>query len=183
MSRENVELAQSALNAFAELDEGLVGRERVEEFFAPDVITTFSGFAGFMQEGSTLHGPDEFLELRAAWMEPYDDFLYEPARIIDAGGNRVVVILHQRGKPHDSDSWVEMDYGLAYTVEEGLIKRVTSTQPRRKPWRLPVCGSRHPPSACAKRSTGPVAVALFVCGDSREQQRLTCAIGIPSDGR
>jgi ketosteroid isomerase-like protein len=123
MSQENVEVARAALNAFAELDEGLVGRERVEEFFARDVITTFSGFAGFMQEGSTLRGPDEFLELRAAWMEPYDDFLYEALKITDAGENQVVVTLHQRGKPHDSDSWVEMDYGLVYTVEEGLITR------------------------------------------------------------
>ena len=57
-------------------------------------------------------------------MEPYDDFSYEPVKIIDAGGNRVVVTLHQRGKPHGSDSWVEMDYGLVYTVEEGLISRV-----------------------------------------------------------
>jgi len=123
MSKENVETVRAALAAFAELDEGLVGPERVAEFFAQDVIATFSGFAGFMQEGSTLRGPDEFLELRAAWMEPYEDFLYEPVKIIDAGGNRVVATLHQRGKPHGSDSWVEMDYGLVYTVEEGLITR------------------------------------------------------------
>jgi ketosteroid isomerase-like protein len=121
MSQENVEMVRAALNTFAELDEGLVGRERVEEFFAQDVITTFSGFAGFMEEGRTLRGADEFLEFRAAWMEPYDDFLYEPVKIIDAGGNRVVATLHQRGKPHGSDSWVEMDYGLVYTVEEGLV--------------------------------------------------------------
>jgi ketosteroid isomerase-like protein len=92
----------------------------VAEFFAQDVIATFSGF---LEEESTLRGADEFLKFRAAWMEPYDDFIYEPVKIIDAGGNRVVVILHQRGKPHGSDSWVEMDYGLVYTVEEGLITR------------------------------------------------------------
>ena len=124
MSQENVELARAALNAFAELDEGLVNPERLEEFFARDVVTTITGFAGFMQEGGTLRGADEFLELRAAWMEPYDDFSYEPVKIIDAGGNRVVVTLHQRGKPHGSNSWVEMDYGIVYTVEEGLISRV-----------------------------------------------------------
>ena len=123
MSQENVDLARAALNAFAELDEGLVGRERVEEFFAQDVITTVSGFEGFVDEQTTLRGADEFLRLRAAWMEPYDDFIYEPVKIIDAGGNRVVVTLHQGGKPHGSDSWVEMDYGLVYTVEEGLIAR------------------------------------------------------------
>jgi ketosteroid isomerase-like protein len=123
MSQENVELARAALNAFAELDEGLVDLQRVQKFFAQDVITTFSGFEGFMAKQTTLHGRDEFLKFRAAWMEPYDDFSYEPVRIIDAGGNRVVVMLHQRGKPHGSDSWVEMDYGLVYTVEEGLIAR------------------------------------------------------------
>jgi hypothetical protein len=87
------------------------------------VITTYSGFGGFVDEQTTLRGADEFLKLRAAWMEPYDDFIYEPVRIIDAGGNRVVVTLHQRGKPHGSDSWAEMDYGLVYTVEGGLIIR------------------------------------------------------------
>ena len=120
MSQENVELARAALAAFAELDEGLVGRERVAEFFAPDVITTYSGF---LEEETTLRGADEFLKFRAAWMEPYDDFSYEPVKIIDAGGSRVVVILHQRGKPHDSDSWVEMRHGIVHTVDEGLIRR------------------------------------------------------------
>jgi ketosteroid isomerase-like protein len=120
MSQENVDLARAALNAFAELDEGLVDPERVAEFFADDVIATFSGF---LEEETTLRGADEFLEFRAAWMGPYDDFIYEPVRIVDAGANRVVIILHQRGKPHESDSWVEMDYGLVYTVEAGLITR------------------------------------------------------------
>jgi ketosteroid isomerase-like protein len=123
MSQENVELARAALNAFAELDEGLVDPQHLEEFFARDTVSTFSGFAGFAQEGRRLRGADEFLEVRAAWMEPYDDFNYEPVKILDAGANRVVVTLHQRGKPHSSDSWVEMDYGIVYTVEEGLITR------------------------------------------------------------
>ena len=123
MSQENVEVVRAALNAFAELDEGLVGPEQVAQLFGQDPITTFSGFEAFLGKETMLHGADEFFKFRAAWMEPYDDFLYEPVRIIDAGANRVVVTLHQRGKPHGSDSWVEMDYGLVYTVEEGLIRR------------------------------------------------------------
>jgi ketosteroid isomerase-like protein len=124
MSQENVELARAALGAFIEVDEGLLGPEGlVGEFFAQDVITTFSGFEGFVDEQTTLRGTEQFLALRAAWMEPYDDFMYEPKEILDAGANLVVVILHQRGKPHGSDSWVEMDYSIVYTVEEGLIRR------------------------------------------------------------
>ena len=123
MSQENVEIVRAALNAFAELDEGLVGPEQVAQFFVQDPITTFSGFEAFLGKQRTLHGADEFLKFRAAWMEPYDDFIYEPVRIIDAGANRVVATLYQRGKPHGSDSWVEMDYGLVYTIEDGLISR------------------------------------------------------------
>ena len=48
MSQENVELARAALNAFAELDEGLIDPQRMEEFFAQDAITTFSGFEAFL---------------------------------------------------------------------------------------------------------------------------------------
>jgi ketosteroid isomerase-like protein len=120
MSQENVELARALLATFVEVDEGLVDPERLYEFIARDVVTTFSGL---MQGDVTLHGGDEFLEWRTAWMEPYDDFDYEPEKILDAGANQVVVTLHQRGKPHGSDSWVEMRYALVYTVEGGLISR------------------------------------------------------------
>jgi ketosteroid isomerase-like protein len=120
MSQENVELARAALAAFIEVDEGLVDPQRLDQFFAQDGVTTFSGF---MQEEVTLHGTREFLEFRATWMEPYDDWSYDPKKILDAGTNQVVVTLNQRGKPHGSDSWVEMNYGLVYTVEEGLISR------------------------------------------------------------
>lgn len=120
MSRENVELARAALNAFVQLDEGLIGPERLWEFMARDALATFSGF-GFVDE-QRFRGLD-FLEFRASWMEPYDDWLYEPKEILDAGESQVVIILHQRGRPHGSDSWVEMDYGMVYTVERGLISR------------------------------------------------------------
>ena len=120
MSQENIEVVRQFLAAFAELDEGLVGPERVEEFIAQDAITTFSGF-GFV-DARTLRGW-EFLEVRTAWMEPYDDFMYDVEQILDAGEDRVVAILYQRGKPHDSDAWVEMHYGLVYTNEDGLIAR------------------------------------------------------------
>jgi len=119
MSQENVELARAALTAFVEVDEALVDRQHLNEFFAPDAIANLSGV---LNEEATLR-MDEFLAWRAAWMEPYDDWRYEHERILDAGETQVVVTLHQRGKLHDTDSWVEMRYGLVYTVEAGLIRR------------------------------------------------------------
>lgn len=120
MSQQNVELARAALAAWVEVDEGLIDTQRLGKFFARDVVTTLSGF---MPEEVTLRGFDDFLEVRTAWMESYDDFLYEPEKILEAGANQVVVMLYQRGRPHGSDSWVDMHYGLVYTVEKGLISR------------------------------------------------------------
>ena len=71
MSQENVELARQALAKFIEVDEGLVEPQRLHEYFAPDAITTFSGF---LQEETTLHGTDEFLEFRATWMAAFEDW-------------------------------------------------------------------------------------------------------------
>jgi ketosteroid isomerase-like protein len=121
MSQENVELARAVLAKWVEVDEGLVSPEQlIQEFFSQDAIATFSGFGPIDEQTfRTL----EFLEFRASWMEPYDDFLYEPREILDAGESQVVVILHQRGRPHGSDSWVQMDYGMVYTVDEGSIAR------------------------------------------------------------
>jgi len=129
MSQENVEIVRQFLAAFAEVDEGLVDPERLSEFMTADAITTYSGF-GLLDE-QPIRAP-EFLEFRAAWMEPYDDFIYEPKRLLEAGANRVVVILHQRGKPHGSDSWVGLHYGIVYTVEEGLIRRADFYAPPEK---------------------------------------------------
>jgi ketosteroid isomerase-like protein len=120
VSRENVELIRDFLNTFVEVDEGLADRQRLTEFAAPNASFDLGAFSALVGQGE-IRGMDDFLEFRAAWMEPYDDFSYEPEKLLDAGGNRVVAMLHQRGKPHDSDSWVEMHYGIVYTVEEGLI--------------------------------------------------------------
>ena len=80
MSHENVELARSTLEAFVEVDEALVDRQRLNAFFDPDGIVTISGF---VEELITLRGVDEFLEFRAGWMEPYDDWMYDVERILE----------------------------------------------------------------------------------------------------
>ena len=120
MSQEDVELARQALAKFIEVDEGLVEPQSLDEFFAPDVVTTFSGF---LEAGTTLHGRNDFLEFRAAWMDSFEEWSYEATEVLDAGANGVLVMLHQRGKPRGGDSWVEMHYGLIYTVEDGMITR------------------------------------------------------------
>ena len=140
MSQENVEIVRGFLNMFLEVDEGLADPQQLTEFAAPDAtfdLGTFSAVAERSEmrsaKRSEMRSLDDFLRFRAASIEPYDDWSYVPERIVDAGANRVVVTLYQRGRPHGSDSWVEMHYGIVYVVKEGLIRRGGSTPPPRKP--------------------------------------------------
>jgi ketosteroid isomerase-like protein len=118
MSEENVEAVRRWLALFIEVDEGLADPEQLEEFVRQDGSFTFSGY---LEDRQAFRSIDDFLDFRAAWMEPYDDFSYEPVEFLDAGESRVLVLFHQRGKLRDTDDWVEMRYGIVYTVDEGLL--------------------------------------------------------------
>ena len=59
-----------------------------------------------------------------AWTEPYDDWSMAVDEVLDAGGDRVVTLLRQRGRIRGSDAEVEMRYGMVYTVESGKIRRM-----------------------------------------------------------
>ena len=115
MSEKNIEVVRQFLATFIEVDEALVEPDRLKEYCAPEATITLPE-----PIARELH-VDQFIEFRAAWMEPYDDWSYEPEKYLDAGSNRVLVLFHQRGKLHESDSWVDMHYGIAYTVDGGLI--------------------------------------------------------------
>jgi ketosteroid isomerase-like protein len=115
MSEKNIEVVRQFLATFIEVDEGLVEPARLKEYCAPEATITLPE-----PMGAELH-VDQFIEFRAGWMEPYDESDYEPEKFLDAGSNRVLVLFHQGGKLRDSDSWIEMHYGIVYTVEEGLI--------------------------------------------------------------
>jgi ketosteroid isomerase-like protein len=115
MSQENVEIVRKGVAAFAK-------SERLSEFFAPDVVWDMSTFSGWPGR-SEFRGFDEFNEFLDAWIEPYGGWSYEVEKILDAGGNRVVATVHQRGKPRGSDSWIDASFAIIYTIEEELIQR------------------------------------------------------------
>jgi ketosteroid isomerase-like protein len=115
MSQENVEVVRKGIAAFIE-------SERLSEFFAPDVVWDMSTFSGWPGQ-SEFRGLDEFNDFLDAWIEPYDGWSYEVEKILDAGGNRVVVTVHQRGKPRGTDSWIDAHFAIVYTIEGELIQR------------------------------------------------------------
>src|SRR5437588_1767561 len=58
------------------------------------------------------------------WIAAYDDWEQDIEEIVDAGDNQVVAITRQRGRLHGSDSWVDLEAGFVYTIDDGLLVRV-----------------------------------------------------------
>ena len=55
----------------------------------------------------------------------------------DCGGNRVLALLHQSGKPHGSDSKVHLQYGLLHTVRAASSAASRRTRPPRQRYGQP----------------------------------------------
>jgi ketosteroid isomerase-like protein len=57
-----------------------------------------------------------------AWVDSFEELTMEATEMIDAG-KKVVVGLHQRGKPRGSTTVVEGRWWQVVTLREGLIVR------------------------------------------------------------
>ena len=71
----------------------------------------------------TKYTPEGFNEFMISWTEAYDEFEMRFEDVSDAGGERVVTVLYQRGRPHGSQAWVDFRIAVVWTVAEGQVKR------------------------------------------------------------
>ena len=125
MSQENVEIVQRVLSEFGD------GEQISEEVFGPDWTFDVSNFQGWPGQ-QQFTGIEAFREFFASWTEPYTDWAQEIEQIRDAGPHQVVATMRQRGRLRNSGSWVELNYGLLYTLSEGLIRRTQLYTPPEK---------------------------------------------------
>ena len=116
MSEENVEIVRRSLEAFA-------GDQRLTPEAAKDLVWDMSAFRGWPDE-PLYHGWDEFYEFFAAWRGPYADWSLTLYDLLDTGGEHVLALMTQTARPHGSDSDVQLESSLLYTVRDGLIRRV-----------------------------------------------------------
>jgi hypothetical protein len=103
----------------------------VEEFIATGQLSDQTA-ADFIWDVTTLrgwpdqplfHGVDGFAEFMSAWRDAYDDWSLDLKQVLDAGGDKVVGDLLQKGRLRESDAWVELRMGVVYTVENGQVQR------------------------------------------------------------
>jgi ketosteroid isomerase-like protein len=116
MSCENVEVVAATFREFKTT-------QSPTRFTAPDFVWDMRTFQGWPDEDE-YRGGDGYMTFFAKWTEPYDEWDFDVEDLVDAGHDRVVAIVRQRGRLRGADSWVELRFGALCTLAEGLIQRM-----------------------------------------------------------
>jgi ketosteroid isomerase-like protein len=116
MSEENVEVVRRTLEAF--------NREGVEAalaFFDPEV--EWLGPPEWLEK-HLYKGHDGIREIAAIWGENFDEYRLDLKEAIDAGGDHVVALVHQRGLIKGGGDPIEGRLGYDWEVRDGKGVRV-----------------------------------------------------------
>jgi ketosteroid isomerase-like protein len=107
VSQENVELVREGYKHFA-----ATGETRAH----PDLVWDVSNLGWPDQQ--LYSGPEGADEFNGQWAAAWDDWELEPVEFLDAG-ERVVVIVVQRGRSKASGVPVEMRFAQVWTLRDG----------------------------------------------------------------
>jgi hypothetical protein len=77
----------------------------------------------WLGEGRSYRGLEGFRRMWLDWLEPWATYHVQVEAIIEEG-DRVAVLIRDRGRPHDSDAEVELLAGSVWTARAGKITRV-----------------------------------------------------------
>jgi ketosteroid isomerase-like protein len=116
MSQENVEIVRAAAVAFnrGELDDWL-------EYLADDI--DHRAVEGAPDDPGPIHGKDAVRAYAEDWLATFDDFKSEPAELIDAGEDKVIVVTRISGRAKLSGVETDLTYAALYTIRDGKIAR------------------------------------------------------------
>ena len=116
MSQENVEVVRQGFSHF----------QATRDFSAtrvPDLVWDMSKFRGWPEQ-QTYEGLDGARAFIKDWTAVFNEWSVELEEIRDAGGEKVVALLHQRGVSKLSGLPTDMLLGAVYTVRDGNATRL-----------------------------------------------------------
>ena len=116
MSQENVEIVRRGYEHFAATGELLA------EATAPDFVWDMSKFRGWPEQ-QTYEGTEGARVFLRDWLEAWDGWELEVEAFHDAG-DKVVVIVRQRGQSKTSGLPVDMSFGQIWTLRDGKQARM-----------------------------------------------------------
>ena len=128
MSQENVEIVQ-ALIPLPETDVASLLRddslfEQTRAALEPLIDPAVESVAVWQGRRATTHvGIDGFRTLWLDWLEPWAAYHVRVEEVIDAG-ERIVTLIRDRARRHDTEAEVELISGSVWEVRDGKIVRV-----------------------------------------------------------
>jgi ketosteroid isomerase-like protein len=111
MSQENVEIVRAAYERFAATG------EFVTDLATDDFVWDMSNYHGWPEQ-QVYEGVDGARAFLSEWTNAWEDWELELEALHDAG-DRVVALLHQRGRAKESGMPVEMSFGQVWTLRDG----------------------------------------------------------------
>jgi hypothetical protein len=127
MSQENVEIVRALIpppdTDIASLlrDEALF--EQARTALEPLVDPAAESVAIWQGGGATTYvGIDGFRKLWLDWLEPWATYHVHVDEVIDAG-DRIVVLIRDRARRHDTEAEVELISGSVWEVRDGKVVR------------------------------------------------------------
>jgi ketosteroid isomerase-like protein len=117
MSRQNVEIVRR----------GYAHRQAtgdfLDELVASDFVWDMSKFRGWPEQ-ALYEGIEEARRFIREWTAAFDDWVIEVEALHDAGTDRVVGIMRQRGRSKTTGLPVEMQYAQVFTIRDGKQTRM-----------------------------------------------------------
>jgi ketosteroid isomerase-like protein len=118
MSQENVELVTRWYAPAGSKSELLAAMPRTMAFCHPEVEWSAP------EDGSTFRGREGVRRRLEQWLESFEDYRYDVERIIDCGGDEVLVVATEIGRGAMSGAEVRSTNYELITVRGGLIVRI-----------------------------------------------------------
>jgi ketosteroid isomerase-like protein len=118
MSRENVAIAARWYEPATSKTELLSAMPRTMEFCHPEVEWSAP------QDGATYRGREGVRRRLEEWLESFADYRYEVERIIDCGGDEVLVVATEVGRGASSGAEVRSTHYELLTIRRGMIVRI-----------------------------------------------------------
>ena len=118
MSQENVEIATRWYEAATSKQQMLASMPTTMAMCHPTVEWTVP------EDGTTYRGREGVSQRLKEWLESFDDYRYEVQRVVDCGGNEVLVEATEVGRGATSGAEVRSTHDLLLTIQDGMIVRI-----------------------------------------------------------
>ena len=128
MSQENVEIVRRAIDGFVAAGYDM---SKVEDFFEfADRGIEFDVSRTGNPDTELYRGRDGMVAAIEQWVDTWDAYELKTLELTDVPPDRVVSVIHERGRVKGSDGWVEHTRGAVWTIKDQRIVRYEEHQDR-----------------------------------------------------